>query len=277
MTGTFDGVLDSPSPCAMPGAKLGDRSPSTAGVYGKYTGEICPAAAKAAAGAKLPHGQGTFAWDNGIIYTGTWRAGLFHGHGSFTMKFLPWRGYVGNFRDGLRHGEGAALYGGKWGYNKWVGPFVNDLAHGHGVMHMEDQGSESIAMVFEEGELAGEAPCNLEYEKALFFRRLCPTTTDATLRATLETFGPLDYCYVARNQDGSSMRIGRAKFQAVAVVADDAGLDQTQRILSARQRAVDNAAAACSGLNKSEVDGQTILVDRARPVDMKEFTRYGDY
>ena len=116
-------------------------------------------------------------------------------------------------------------------------------------------------------------------EKAVFFRKLAPGTTDATVRALLERFGPLDYCYVARDPGtGASKRIGRAKFRPVAVPAEDAGLgSKGRRILRARQRAVDNAAAACAALDRTEVDGATIRVEGARPADMKEYSRYGDY
>ena len=84
----------------------------------------------------------------------------------------------------------------------------------------------------------------------------------------------------ARAADGASMRIGRAKFRAVAVAADDASSgedDKARQILRARQRAVDNAIAACAALDRSLLDGCEIRVERARPVDMKEYTRYGDY
>jgi len=97
------------------------------------------------------------------------------------------------------------------------------------------------------------------------------------MRATLECFGPLDYCYVATSQDGASLRIGRAKFRPVAIPVEDAGLDKTQRILAARQRAVDNAEAACKAIDKIEIDGQEIRLTGARRADMKEYTRYGDY
>ena len=66
-------------------------------------------------------------------------------------------------------------------------------------------------------------PCNYEFEKAVFFRKLSPDTTDAAIRALLETHGPVDYCYVAREEDGASKRLGRAKFRAVAA-AEDAAL-----------------------------------------------------
>ena len=138
--------------------------------------------------------------------------------------------------------------------------FVDDLPHGEGVMHTKD--GAAISFTFEHGEEAGEPPCNEEYEKAVFFRRLSPDTTDATIRAALEQFGPLDYCYIATTPEGASMKIGRAKFRAVGEPGD-ASLDKPQRIINARQRAVDNAAAACRALDHSEVDGKAIRVEVA--------------
>ena len=41
-------------------------------------------------------------------------------------------GFRGAWGDGLRHGDGANLYGGKWGYDRWEGPFVDDKPHGIG-------------------------------------------------------------------------------------------------------------------------------------------------
>ena len=44
-------------------------------------------------------------------------------------------GYIGDWVDGKRHGWGTSLYSGKWGYDRWVGPFVDDLPHGEGTMY----------------------------------------------------------------------------------------------------------------------------------------------
>ena len=167
--------------------------------------------------------------------------------------------------------------GGKWGYDRWEGPFLDDFAHGDGLMHLVDSGAAPIPFTFDRGEPAGEAPCNEEYEKAVFFRRLSPSTTDATMRRVLSQFGPLDYCYVAKGRDGQSLRIGRAKFRPVAIATEDGKQDKVERILRARQRAVDNAVAACDALDNSQLDSAVIRVEGARPADMKEFTRYGDY
>ena len=87
----------------------------------------------------------------------------------------------------------------------------------------------------------------------------------------------MDYCYIAKDGDGNSMKIGRAKFRAISIQVEDCALDKDTRILISRQRAVENAAAACAALDGSNLDGVEIRVEGARPVDMKEFTRYGDY
>ena len=135
----------------------------------------------------------------------------------------------------------------------------------------------SLPFTFENGEKAGIPPCNEEYEKSVFFRRLSPDTTDEAIRTALEEYGPLDYCYIAKTPEGKSMKIGRAKFRPVAISSEDAGFEKDARILRARQRAVDNAAAACDALDQSDLDGHRIRLESARPVDMKEYTRYGDY
>jgi hypothetical protein len=159
-TPSYDGVLsslDAPNPCVMPGGKQGDGSPTTKGVRGHYSGKICTSSET-----PTPHGRGRMRWDNGITYEGSWRQGLYHGEG--TKVFTNGGGYCGQWRKGLRHGKGASLYGGKWGYERWEGQFVDDLAHGHGTLFTSD--GRELAFPFEQGELAGQPPCNEEYEKA---------------------------------------------------------------------------------------------------------------
>ena len=36
--------------------------------------------------------------------------------------------------DGKRQGWGTTYYDGKWGYDRWEGPFVDDVPHGKGTM-----------------------------------------------------------------------------------------------------------------------------------------------
>ena len=174
----FDGVLvlAAPSPCVMPGGRPGDGSPSTHGVAGRYTGEVCARAA-----APTRHGAGRW---SGSTASSTKAAG---GRG------VPRRGRAGRPRHRRRvprrvarrppAGDGANLYGGKWGYDRWEGPFADDRPHGEGVMRMVDGRAEQMS--FERGELAGDAPCNWEHEKAVFFRRLSPRTDDARMRAAV--------------------------------------------------------------------------------------------
>jgi hypothetical protein len=121
-------------------------------------------------------------------------------------------------------------------------------------------------------------PCNFEYEKSVFFRKLDPSTTDEVVRAALSAFGALDYCYIGRDAAGASKRIGRAKFRATADAEADAGLPKDEAILVARQRAVANAIAACAALDRSALGGAAgVRVERARPADWTEYRRYGDY
>lgn len=119
-------------------------------------------------------------------------------------------------------------------------------------------------------------PCNFEYEKSVFFRKLDPETTGADMAKILSKFGPLDYCYVAQNK-GVSKKIGRAKFRAQGH-ADDRTLAKDQAITTARNRAIANADAAVTAIdNKLEVGGKIIRCEKSRPADLIEYTRYGDY
>jgi len=108
-------------------------------------------------------------WENGIYYEGAWSEGLYHGKGVKAHK--NGGGYAGDWKFGLRQGLGENRYAGKWGYDRWQGPFEGDNAHGEGVMFLSE-GNRMISFEFDRGEQAGTPPCNEEYEKAVFFRRL---------------------------------------------------------------------------------------------------------
>lgn len=250
----------------MPGAKPGDAT-NTEDRSCTYEGSVLVDSSP-----PQPHGEGRMDWDNGVHYIGEWNNGKFHGHGK--KIYTNGGGYDGSWFKGLRQGKGSALYGGKWGHDRWEGNFVDDKEEGEGVMYFMD--GTQVPHVYEKGELAGEPPCNFEYEKSVFFRRLNRGTEDETIQNLLEQFGPLDYCYIARDKDGNSTRIGRAKFKSVGASSDEE-LERNEWILIARQRAVDNAKAAVEGLDKMEVEGTEIRVGLARKADMKEYLRYGDY
>ena len=58
-------------------------------------------------------------------------------------------GYVGSWREGSRDGWGVSIYAGKWGYDRWEGPFAQDLPHGVGRMfNAEDPGGEGAVFEF---------------------------------------------------------------------------------------------------------------------------------
>jgi hypothetical protein len=113
---------------------LSDGSPSTEGVPGRYHGQWMSSGSSRDSPSGRPTGKGTMAWDNGITYSGHWdEAGRYHGHGSKT--YSRGGGYEGQWQHGKRHGWGVSFYGGKWGYDRWEGPFVDDMPHGQGTMY----------------------------------------------------------------------------------------------------------------------------------------------
>ena len=85
-----------------------------------------------AIGIDPPHGEGTMVWDNGITYSGTWSHGMFHGAGE--KLYSRGGGYSGEWVEGRRQGVGSHIYAGKFGYEQWDGPFVDDQPHGAGKM-----------------------------------------------------------------------------------------------------------------------------------------------
>ena len=96
-------------------------------------------------------------WENGITYSGAWHIGQYHGHGAKT--YSKGGGYVGNWRHGKREGFGVSIYGGKWGYDRWEGQFVDDKPHGEGLMYPAQ----------EEGPEGSEAEEGVETETAVPF------------------------------------------------------------------------------------------------------------
>ena len=94
-----------------------------------------------------PHGKGTMVWDNGITYVGTWSHGAFHGAGE--KLYSRGGGYSGEWVEGRRQGAGSHIYAGKFGYEQWDGPFVDDQPHGAG--EMTYVGGKVGAFEFENG------------------------------------------------------------------------------------------------------------------------------
>jgi hypothetical protein len=79
-------------------------------------------------------GNGTFIWKTGEIYVGEFLNGLFHGHG--VNKYpendaFNRTSYDGEWKEDERSGNGTFIW--KTG-KKYVGNFLNDLYHGHGVL-----------------------------------------------------------------------------------------------------------------------------------------------
>lgn len=81
-------------------------------------------------------------WDNGITYKGWVKEGRFHTVGA--KGYSKGGGYRGSWEDGKRQGEGVSLYGGKFGYERWEGEFVDDKAHGVGFAELVGGGFETL-------------------------------------------------------------------------------------------------------------------------------------
>jgi hypothetical protein len=112
-------------------AGFSDGSPSTE--------EGCPPAAYTGswdAASEQPSGYGVMTWDNGIVYSGFWRQGQYHGQGS--KLYSKGGGYTGQWHLGQRQGLGVSFYNGKFGYDRWEGPFEADMPHGKGRMYTQE-------------------------------------------------------------------------------------------------------------------------------------------
>jgi hypothetical protein len=94
---------------------LNDGSESTLGQNGQYEGAWDDSN-------MWPHGNGVMKWENGITYSGQWKSGTFHGEGS--KMYSRGGGYSGAWVEGKRQGAGVHIFAGKFGYDRWEGPFA---------------------------------------------------------------------------------------------------------------------------------------------------------
>jgi len=73
------------------------------------------------------HGQGTYYWAEGAIYSGGWKKGLQHGQG--TKTWTDGDKYVGEWKDGKKHGQGTYYYSNG---SKYVGEYIANKRSGRG-------------------------------------------------------------------------------------------------------------------------------------------------
>jgi len=90
-----------------------------------------PALADSCQSGDCQNGFGTYVRDNGNKYTGEFKNGNFHGHGTYTFNEGKWKGdqYVGEFQNGKYKGLGT--YSWKNG-DIYTGDFSDDAPNGHG-------------------------------------------------------------------------------------------------------------------------------------------------
>ncbi len=81
----------------------------------------------------LPHGQGVYSRQNGLVYRGAWRRGLMHGAGEISLPNGDH--YKGPFRNGAPHGDGAYVDAEGVIYQ---GGFANGLRDGDGLVRRPD-------------------------------------------------------------------------------------------------------------------------------------------
>jgi len=74
-----------------------------------------------------PHGYGTYTWQDGLKYEGSWRKGLKHGYGSQT--YPSGDKYEGGWKDGQWHGYGELTQTSLG--RTYFGGFASGLEHGY--------------------------------------------------------------------------------------------------------------------------------------------------
>ncbi len=82
----------------------------------------------------VPHGCGTFIWEDDSEYEGGWKHGKQHGSGLHASGDRL-RGYIGDWQNGVKHGQGfQQLSDGR----TFEGTFTDGLA-GSGVLTLQGQ------------------------------------------------------------------------------------------------------------------------------------------
>ncbi len=92
---------------------------------------LAPAWADSCQSGDCQNGFGTYVRDSGNKYTGEFKNGKFHGHGTYTFNEDKWKGdqYVGEFQNGRYNGLGTY----SWNNGDiYTGDFKDDAPNGHG-------------------------------------------------------------------------------------------------------------------------------------------------
>ena len=106
----------------------------------------------------LPHGQGTFTWDSGNRYAGTWANGQKHGHGAFT--WASGATYVGTWKADFRHGEGTLIWADG---SRYEGEWINDQKEGQGTLSYAAGGGSNSVQTFS-GTFVNDRPLSGVYQ-----------------------------------------------------------------------------------------------------------------
>ncbi|WP_445747277.1 MORN repeat-containing protein [Polaribacter sp.] len=82
------------------------------------------------------NGYGTFYYDNGDLYVGTWRNGLKEGNGYYYWK--SGNVYCGEFKQGSFEGFGSIMYGIDANFECYIGTWKNGIKQGKGTYVFRD-------------------------------------------------------------------------------------------------------------------------------------------
>jgi len=101
----------------------------------------------------LPHGWGTYSFNDGTVYIGEFMDGLRNGHGQ--QNFGNGDNFSGEWRNGLMHGKGVYLWEDA---SKYVGTFVEGTMQGKGILTLPN--GESYDGEWRNGLANGEGEYN---------------------------------------------------------------------------------------------------------------------
>lgn len=102
----------------------------------------------------VPHGSGTFVYDDGRKYVGEFENGKYHGNGTFT--WTNGDKYVGKYKDGKKHGQGTYTWGenSTWTRDKYVGEWKDDSRTGQGTYYYSN--GDKYVGEYKDGKKSGQ-------------------------------------------------------------------------------------------------------------------------
>jgi hypothetical protein len=121
------------------GSEIRVQGKQSAGEPGK-----APSGSKGCISGNCTSGWGTYVWENGDTYTGSWQYGNRTGRGTYTSA--NGTKYCGEYNNNIREGQGTYYFAGG---DYYTGQFHNHKMHGYGTYHYAN-GNENASIQWQD-------------------------------------------------------------------------------------------------------------------------------